>query len=205
MNLVRDIISIENFIIEKKTEVDGETVYIRPIYLELIYLYPDITNRLAGEIAEQIALLKPELLYAIEASILPLAMLVSHFLGIPLSIIRKPRNFAHEADEPELFINDILSMKRSILLDDAIWSGFTMNHVFQLFKRRNLDYPQCYFIFDFFDFNNGGVKLDMEFSPLLQNRVSWMTYDRLLKHALHHEKITREAYDNTVKLFRNIS
>lgn len=199
--LLNKILNIENFVIEKKTFVDDINVYIRPLYIELISLYPKLQKELAEDISMQIGKFNPEVLYAVEASILPVASLVSQNLDVPLSIIRKPRNYKHEDEEPQIYITKALKSKPSILFDDAIWSGYTMSYVFELFQKYGICMPQFYFLFDFLDFNNGGIYLKAHELSLLNNRQSWVTYRKCVENAYRMGLVSDQAYINTLKLF----
>lgn len=200
-DLLNEIINIKGFVTEQSAEVDEREVFIRPLYIELLSLYPSIQKELADEISEQIAKYKPQVLYAIEASILPIASLVANNLNIPLSIIRKPRNFKHEKEEPDLFIKDDLKNCPSVLLDDAIWSGYTINYVFQKLKKYGIQPPSCYFIFDFLDFNGGGRYLTEQDLFYLQKRTYWITYKEVLEISYTNGIVSNEAYQKTMLLF----
>lgn len=199
--LLDKILSLENFIIEKQTLVDNTEIYIRPLYIELISLYPKLQKELAKEISVQISESSPEVIYAVEASILPVASLVSQELNIPLSVIRKPRNYKHENDEPQLYISNELKNKVSVLLDDAIWSGYTMRYIFELFRKQEIRMPQFYFLFDFMDFIKGGTYLDRHELAILGERRSWVTYRECVERAYIMGIISNETYKNTLNLF----
>lgn len=200
-NLLHKIINLDGFIIERSTQVDKKEVFIRPLYIELLSLYPLIQKSLADEISNDILKYKPKVLYAIEASVLPIAALVSDNLKIPMSIIRKPRNYKHENEEPELFIIDELRKCSSVLLDDAIWSGYTINYTFQILKKYGIQIPQCYFIFDFLDFNDGGCFLNENDLLYLKNRRYWTTYKNIIDISCDSGVISNETYRSTMQLF----
>ena len=201
-NLLNKILSIDGFVEEKAVTVDGETVYIRPLYIEKISLYPDIQAELAGALSEQIKRIRPQVLYAIEASILPLAALVVQNLNIPLSIVRKPRNFKHEDDEPTIFIEENMKSCPSVLLDDAIWSGYTMHHILLQFEMLGIQLPMCYFVFDLSTFCNGSCKLLSEQKDFLRsNSMSWVSYREVVDLMYEKGLISELAYQRTLKLF----
>lgn len=204
-DLINKILRLDNFIIEKMTIVDDTTVYIRPLYIELLSLYPGVQRELAKDISYQIKKLFPEVIYTVEASILPLASLVSQELDIPLSIIRKPRNFKHEDEEPKIYIADNLKNKPAILLDDAVWSGYTMHHVFKLFQDSHIPWPKCYFVFDLLNFNEGGKKLAKHEREFLKTCQSWITYRDIVESAYGLGIISEDAYSRTMALFHDDS
>ncbi len=200
--LLNKILSINGFVEETVVTVDGETVYIRPLYIEKISLYPDIQAELAGVLSEQIKKFDPQVLYAIEASILPLATLIAQNLNIPLSIVRKPRNFKHENNEPNIFIEEEMKCRPSVLLDDAIWSGYTMRYILEQFEALSIQLPKCYFIFDFSTFCNGCCKLLPEQKTFLQaNSVSWVSYREVIDLIYERGLISEFSYRETLKLF----
>ena len=205
MDNLRRILEIPSFLIEKEILVDEKQVYIRPLYIELIYLYPDILNDLVEEIAKELQVLQPSVLFAIEASVLPLASLIAKWLQIPLSIVRKPRNFCHEIDEPNLFLTSVKEynaklLERPVLIDDALWSGFTIDGVFDLFEKMEIPFPQLYFLFDFYEFNSGGAKLNKKYKQFVENRICWHTYQDILDLAFQLDLITKKAYQESIKL-----
>ena len=200
-DLLKRILCLDGFVLENQVNVDGETVYIRPLYIEWLSLFPEIQMELAVEISKQIQKYNPQVLYAIEASILPLAALVAQELNIPLSIIRKPRNYKHEDDEPTIFIREELSNKPSVLLDDAIWSGYTIHYTLQEFARLDLSIPQCYFVFDFSAFCNGSRYLTQGEKIYIQKSDSWVSYQEIVEIAREIGLISELAYQKTVKLF----
>ncbi len=199
--LLKKIIELDHFIIEKETYVDNTKVYIRPLYIETLSLYPTIIRDIAKEISQQLACFSPRLLFAVESSILPVASIVSQNLDIPLSVIRKPRNFSHEVDEPAYYLSDEMKTLSAVLIDDAIWSGYTMHYVFDLFTREGVQWPNCYYVFDFLNFNDGGRFLETQEMDHLKNRHSWCDYREIVEYAYRRGKITENAYQNTVQLF----
>lgn len=199
--LLNKIINLDGFIVEDLAIVDKTKVYIRPLYVELLSLHPAILRELADEISEQIIKNKPQILYAIEAAILPIASLVSNNLNIPMSIIRKPRNYKHENEEPKLFIKKGMQNNPSVLLDDAIWSGYTINHTFRILKQYGIQPPFCYFIFDFMDFNGGGRFLSEQDLLYLQKKESWAKYNQVVEVAHINRKISDATYQKTMLLF----
>lgn len=205
MDNLRRILEIPSLLIEKETLVDGKKVCIRPMYIELIYLYPNILNDLADEIVEDLQEFQPSVLFAIEASVLPLATLVAERVGVPLSIVRKPRNFKHETDEPNLFLPTVKEyaaklLERPILIDDALWSGFTIDGVFDMFEKMNVPFPKLYFLFDFYDFNSGGIKLRKDYKKLVEDRICWHSYQDVLDLAFQLALISEKAYQESIKL-----
>ncbi|MFW0968449.1 MAG: phosphoribosyltransferase family protein [Thermacetogeniaceae bacterium] len=210
MDNLRRILELPSFLIEKETLVDGKKVYIRPIYIELIYLYPDILNDLVDEIAEELQKFRPSVLFAIEASVLPLAALIAEKIKIPLSIIRKPRNFRHEIDEPDMFLSNVKEydtklLENPILIDDAIWSGFTIDYVLDLFEKMNIPFPKLFFLFDFYEFNSGGNKLKEKYKQIVKNRICWHSYQDILNLALHMDINNKKAYQESMKLMNHQS
>lgn len=202
-DLLERILCLDEFVVEKQVAVDGETVFIRPLYIEILSLYPEIQVELASVISEQIQRFNPQVLYAIEASVLPLATLVAQKLNIPLSIVRKPRNFKHENDEPTVFIKKELKNQPSVLLDDALWSGYTMHHVLQEFEQQDILIPQCYFVFDFSAFCNGCKFLTPKQHEYLHKRASWVSYQEVINCAYELGLISDFAYHGTLELFGN--
>lgn len=205
MDNLKRILEIPSFLIEKETLVDEKKIYIRPMYIELIYLYPDILNDLVKEIADELQELQPTVLFAIEASVLPLATLIAKRIQIPLSIVRKPRNFQHEIDEPNLFLPNIKEyrtklLERPILIDDALWSGFTIDGVLNLLEKMDIPFPKLYFLFDFYEFNSGGVKLNKKYEQIVGNRICWHTYHEVLDLAIQLGLITEKAYQESIRL-----
>lgn len=208
MDNLKRVLNIPSFLIEKETLVDEKKIYIRPLYIELIYLYPDILNDLVEEIAEELQKFQPSVLFAIEASVLPLATLIAKRLRIPLSIIRKPRNFRHEIDEPNLFLPNVKAyktklLKRSILIDDALWSGFTIKNVFDLLEKMDIPFPKLYFLFDFYEFNSGGNKLSEKYKQIVEKRIYWHTYQEILDLAFQLNLITEKSYQGSIKLMNH--
>ena len=201
IDLLKRIVNIDGFVCEKTTEVDGMKVYIRPLYVELLALYPKIQKELADEISEQIIKRNPEVLYTVEASVLPIATLVANNLCIPMSIIRKSCNFKHEVDEPSIFLDSELIEAPAVLLDDAIWSGRTIHNVFRRLEWCGVKQVSCYFIFDFLNFNGGGRYLDKNDLLYLQRRECWTTYREALEMARHCSVISDMAYSKTIERF----
>lgn len=200
--LLNKILSISGFVEEKVVTVDEKPVYIRPLYIEKISLYPDIQAELASVLSEQIKKFEPQVLYAIEASVLPLATLVAQNLGIPLSIVRKPRNHRHEDDEPIIYIEEKMKSRPSVLLDDAIWSGFTLRHILPQFETLGIQLSMCYFIFDFSTFCDGFRELLPEQKRFLRaNSASWVSYREIVDLMYEKELISKSAYQGTLKLF----
>lgn len=202
-DLLERMLLLDNFVVEKVTGVDDVPVYIRPLYIELLSLNPSMQRELAQDISAQIRKWAPEVLYTVEASILPIASLVSQELDIPLSIIRKPRNFKHESDEPRIYISDELKGRPGVLFDDAAWSGYTMHYVFEFFRELGIPWPQCYFVFDFMDFDEGGNKLTEEERAFLRNRRSWVGYREVVGVAHRLDLISEHAYTHTMSLFND--
>lgn len=201
-NLLDKILSIPGFVEETMVAVDGEPVYIRPLYIEKVCLYPDIQMELADVISGQIKRFEPQMLYAIEASVLPLAALVAKNLNIPLSIVRKPRNFRHEEKEPDIFIEKDMEALPSVLLDDAIWSGYTMFHVLERFGELGIRPPVCYFVFDFSTFCNGSRELLPEQRDFLRaSSESWVSYREIVDLMYDKKLISQAAWQGTLKLF----
>lgn len=203
-DLLKDILEIEDFIVEQDVIVDNQAVCIRPLYIEKISLYPELQKKMGKAISNQIKKYSPEVLYVVEASIIPIATLVSQELGIPMSIIRKEDNYRHEEEEPPIFLNKDMYSKTGVLLDDAIWTGRTMHYVFGLFEKLGIELPQCYFIFDFYAFANGADKLLNEEKAILENRASWITYEELIEFAYSNGYISEHAYIETNKRFANL-
>ena len=199
--LLKKLICLDGFICEKQVNVDGEPVYIRPLYIEWLALFPNLQAELAIEIGKQLQKYEPKVLYAVEASILPLATLIAQYLKLPLSIVRKPRNYKHEEDEPTVFVEEGMKKLPAVLLDDAIWSGFTMNHILQEFEKLEIKPPHCYFIFDFSDFNQGKQYLTPQQKTFLQESESWVSYRTVVELAYQNGLISDTAYLKTRELF----
>ena len=157
-------------------------------------------NILADSIAEELAEKGYEIIYAIEASVLPLAALVAERLNCALSIIRKPRNFHHEEKEPDIFYNKSCVRKKSLLFDDAIWSGYTINRVLSLTDKLGILIDDFYFVFDLLDFR-GGFELSNYNKLRIKNRMYWVCYKDVIEFAYTERLISKRAYDESIKLF----
>ena len=202
--ILDEILEIEHFILEQDTGVDGVDVHIRPLYIELIALYPFLQKKLAYELSGEIKQFNPKILYAIESSILPIAALVANNLEIPLSIIRKHYNYKHEKDEPVLFINNSLKKASAVLLDDAVWSGKTISHTFNVLEKNDIPLPNCYFVFDFLNFNKGGDYLHGKYYAHLKKRAYWLSYRDVIERAYVKKIISRDVFEKTMKLFNAV-
>ena len=201
--LLRSIVKYDDFIIQEEALIDENLrVFIRPLYIEKLYLDCDIINRLADDIANSLLDNRYEIIYAIEASVLPLAALVAERLRCSLSIIRKPRNFHHEEKEPNIFYKKDCNTKNSLLLDDAIWSGYTINNVLSLTDKLGIMINDFYFIFDMLDFR-GGFELKDCYKERLKKRKYWAHYKEIINMAYSENLISKEAYINSLRLFIN--
>ena len=203
--LLRSIVKYDGFIIPEEALVDETLrVFIRPLYIEKLYLDCDLINELADNIADSLFDNNYEIIYAIEASVLPLAALVAERLRCSLSIIRKPRNFHHEEKEPNIFYSKDCNTKKSLLLDDAIWSGYTINNVLSLTDKLGIMINDFYFVFDMLDFR-GGFKLRDCYRERLKKRKYWVHYKEIINMAYSENLISKEAYINSLKLFTKTS
>lgn len=199
--LLKEIIHMDGFIEEETVVVDENLeVLIRPLYIELIYLYPDLMCRLVEDIANSFNKKNVEVIYAIEAAILPLASQIASRLNCPLAIIRKPRNFHHEEKEPCVFIKDDLKGKRSILIDDAIWSGYTMHSILDLLDQEGIEINYYYFIIDFMDFSGGQYLSESDYQKIKDYQY-WIQYQKIVEAAFKEGIITDITYKKTMKLF----
>lgn len=201
--LLHKICSIEDFIIEQAVIVDNAPVVIRPLYVERISLFPDIFDELAQEISISLSSYSPEVIYTIEASILPLAAVVANKMKIPLSVIRKQNLYEREINEPKYFINSRLKSVPAVLFDDALYSGNTLNHALTLLKCNGISLPQCYFLFDFYEFANGGSRLCKDYISLVQSRACWVSYKELLLFLYDNNSISDIAFQKSMALFRD--
>lgn len=207
MNNIIDVLRIPNFIIEKTTLIDGTENYIRPLYIELLYLYPELLNNVANDIVKKMETSEPSLLYAIEASILPLAGLIASKLNIPLSVIRKPYNYKHEEEKPLLFLPDYSCMKNirlenAILIDDAIWSGYTIDNTLSLLEKMNIPVPNLFFLFDFYNYNYGGSRVQDKYKTLIDKRMVWYSYGEILDIAYKNNLISSDTYKKSKSLMK---
>lgn len=199
--LLRSIIKYDDFIIPEETLVDDNLrVFIRPLYIEKLYLDCNLINRLADDIADSLFESRYEIIYTIEASVLPLAALVAERLKCSLSIIRKPRNFHHEEKEPNIFYGKDCNTKKSLMLDDAIWSGYTINNVLSLTDDLGIMINDFYFVFDMLDFR-GGFELRDCYRERLKKRKYWAHYKEILNMAYSEKLISKEAFINSLSLF----
>jgi adenine/guanine phosphoribosyltransferase-like PRPP-binding protein len=203
MNTLKEILNIPDFIVEEKVCVDGKYVYVRPLYIEYIYLHPDILNKLADEVSKEISLLSPQIIFTIEASVLPLASLIAAKLGLPLAIIRKTGNYKHEEKEPVIFYDNYIKVKNmtSVLLDDALYTGATINNIFCLFDEMKIKLPQCYFLFDLYNYLEGGTKIDAKYLKVINSRISWINYENILKTCFQEGLISYKTYKDSMELF----
>lgn len=201
--LLNRIINIDGFIIAQDINIDNVAACIRPLYIELLSLYPEIQVELANEICLALEKKKPQIIYAIEASILPIATLVAQTLEIPLSIVRKPYNYQHEKDEPTIFINDNLKRKHGVLLDDAFWTSRTVNHALKTLTKNYIPLPEYFFVFDFLDYSGGGCSLDANYNAIISRRSYWATYEQVVESSYATGKISVECYNKALVLFEN--
>jgi len=199
--LLADILHIDDFIIEEEAVVDEAiTTPLRPLYIEKIYLYPDLIERLANDIVLDLEGKEFDIIYTIEASVLPLAALIAVHMGVPLTIIRKTSNFKHEGKEPEIFLRSDYSNKKGLLFDDAVWSGKTLNMACDIIARQNIKIQESYFVFDFLDFK-GGKELKREAETLLKKHSCWIKYQELLEICRKEELLSEAGYAGIMKLF----
>lgn len=200
--LIEEILNINEFVIEQKCLCDDVALYIRPLYIEKIYLLPNILNLLSEIICSEFTKMNISQIFAIESAILPCAAVVAYKLNIPLCVIRKPNNYRHEEFEPQIFISDNYSAEHAVIFDDALWTGRTLNYSLSLFEYLKIEIPHnFYFIFDFRNFMREKDCASEKYKEYIKNRKTLINYRILVDKAFEMKKIKLETYIETIKLF----
>lgn len=200
--LVNEIINISDFIIEQKCTCDDVILHIRPLYIEKIYAMPNVFDKLVNTICREFTELNIKHIFAIESAILPCASVIAIKLNVSLSVIRKYDVFCHEESEPKIFLPNNYSAEHSILLDDALWTGKTLNYCFELFEHLKLELPQnLYFIFDFRNFMPKTNCLYEKYNGLIRRRKVFLNYKTIVDKAFKAKKISYDTYIKTIGLF----
>ncbi len=200
--LIEEILNIKEFVIEQKCLCDNVVLYIRPLYIEKIYLLPNILNLLSEIVCSEFMKMNIKHIFAIESAILPCAAVVANKLGIPLCIIRKQNNYKHEKFEPQIFVPDNYIPEHAIVFDDALWTGKTLNYSLGLFEYLKIEIPHnFYFIFDFRNFMCEKDCASEKCKEYIKNRKVLINYRILVDKAFEMKKINLETYIETIKLF----
>lgn len=169
--------------------------------IEYLYLHAGLLQETAKIIGQEIRKYNPSAIAAIESSILPLATLIAEELFMPLCIVRKPTHKVHEAREPLVFVNKSTRNCNVLLIDDAIWSGKTINHALNLLGGESMMPSRLFFIFDFVGMKGGGKFISKKFDRLLGSRISLVRYREFLDAAKKKGKLSEEGYQKSIKLF----
>lgn len=200
--LMEEILNIKEFVIEQKCSCDDVDIYIRPLYIEKIYLLPSILNRLSEIVCSEFMKMNIKQIFAIESAILPCAAVVANKLGIPLCIIRKPNNYRHEKFEPLIFVPNNYLPEYAVVFDDALWTGKTLNYSLGLFEYLKIEIPHnFYFIFDFRNFMQEKDCANEKCKEYIKNRKVLINYRTLVDKAFKMKKINLETYTETMKSF----
>lgn len=200
--LIEEIINLKDFVIEQKCLCDDTVLYIRPLYIEKLYLLPYILNKLSEIICTKFTEMNIKHIFAIESAILPCAAVIANKLKIPLCVIRKADNYRHEKLEPQVFIPDNYSAEHAVIFDDALWTGKTLNYAFGLFEYLKAEIPHnLYFIFDFRNFIQEKDCANEKCKERIQNRKALINYRILIDKAFEMKKISLETYMATINLF----
>jgi adenine/guanine phosphoribosyltransferase-like PRPP-binding protein len=202
--LTEMLLQVDNFFNEGATVIDGMSVPCKPIYIEYLYLYPGIFKKVVSIIKDEIQKYEPNMLLAVESAILPISTAVAQQLDLPLCIVRKPTHTPHEPGEPLYFLNkehikDVSG--RSILIDDAIWSGKTINYVLDLFMKDAIAIPRMFFIFDFMELKGGGEYIPQKYQQYMAKRISLISYREFLEVSKEKGYISDLAYNESKKMF----
>lgn len=201
--ILDEILSINDFIIEQKCFCDNIKLYIRPLYIEKINMFPAILDKISDAICDTFIKKGIRFIFALESAVLPCASLIANKLSLPLCVIRKQNSLKHEELEPDIFIPDDYCDKYAIIIDDALWTGKSINYCYSLFEKLNKK-PPCYsyFIFDFRNFIKGEECIDKKFKSYYNNSQHFIDYKTIIKKAYQMNIISSEAYMETIKLFR---
>jgi len=200
--LIEEILNIKEFVIEQKCLCDDVALYIRPLYIEKIYLLPNILNLLSEIVCSEFVKMNIKQIFAIESAILPCAAVVANKMGIPLCIIRKSNNYRHEKFEPQIFVPDNYLAEHAVIFDDALWTGKTLNYSLSLFEYFKIEIPHnLYFIFDFRNFMQEKDCANEKCKEHIKNRKALINYRILVDKAFEMKRINLETYIETIKLF----
>lgn len=200
--LIEEILNIKGFVIEQKCLCDNVALHIRPLYIEKIYLLPNILNLLSEIVCSEFMNMNIKQIFAIESAILPCAAVVANKLGIPLCIIRKPNNYRHEEFEPQMFVPDNYLAEYAVIFDDALWTGKTLNYSLGLFEYLKIEIPHnFYFIFDFRNFMLEKDCANEKCKEYIKNRKALINYRTLVDKAFEMKKINLGTYIETIKSF----
>lgn len=200
--LIEEILNIKDFIIEQKCLCDDVDLYIRPLYIEKIYLSPNILNQLCKIVCNEFMKMNIKQIFAIESAILPCAAIIANKLNIPLCIIRKSNNYRHEKLEPQIFVPDNYLAEYAVIFDDALWTGKTLNYSLELFEYLKIEIPHnLYFIFDFRNFMKAKDCANEICKEHIKNRKALINYRILVNKAFEMKKINLKTYVETIKMF----
>lgn len=204
MNVLAQILlSVDGFLAEKETSIDGIIYPCRPLYIEYLYLYPKAFDAVADIVSEEMRKISPAIIFAIESAVLPLASLVANKMEKPISVIRKPTHRGHETGEPLLFVDTSLDGYKSkvcVIFDDAIWSGGSVSHAITQVLGAGFSIIKPYFIVDFDGFPAVGNHISNEASLYVRNRISLISYKELLDDAVSLGRISKDAYNRSLML-----
>lgn len=200
--LIENIINIKDFIIEQKCSCDGADLYIRPLYIEKIYIFPNILEQLADIICSEFIKMNIEQIFAIESAVLPCAAVIANKLNVPLCVIRKSNNYRHEKFEPEIFMTNNYLSEHAVILDDALWTGKTLNDSLKLFENLKIEIPHnFYYIFDFENFMQSKEFINQKCKYYIKNKKCFVNYRELVDKAFEMKKINMKTYIETLNLF----
>lgn len=192
---VKDIIS------DKKTYIDGHLLPHSSIKIEYLYLYPKLFSLIAKLLYSKIAKFGDfDIIYGMESAILPLCSKISSIAKKPLYILRKPKHLKIDSYNYLPLYLKKYGQSKSILIDDSIFTGFTINYALEKFNEREIPYPKLFFIFDFLETIYGGSKLDNNFTEIVKNRFCVIKYEDLLKMCYNKGLIKKSTLNEAMKL-----
>jgi len=208
--LANALLSAEGFLVEEDTIIDGIYYPCKPLYIEFLNLYPNLLYNISMEIASFFKKNKPNMIFAMESAILPLATLVTHELNIPLIIVRKPNYSGHEGNEPKVYLPDRMIKdvgNQSVFFDDAIWSGRSIMGFINILKmsgvsEENIQNIVPVFIIDFMRFPGGNKVICETYKEYVSQRICFLTYSELIKYAYDKGVISLNAYEKSLDLFK---
>jgi adenine/guanine phosphoribosyltransferase-like PRPP-binding protein len=203
--LAYNLLEAAGFLIEEETDIDGIIYPCRPIYIEYVYLYPVIFERIAKIIANGLLQFKPTLIMSMESAVLPLSTYIASILKIPFSVVRKPNYKGHEKNEPKIFLNDSLyenDLSNCIFFDDAIWSGKSTTDIFALTKDNGFSVAMLVYLIDFLEFSAVRHDIPHAYWQQIENRFSFLTYEELLNFAVKKNYINTKTFEDSIKLKR---
>lgn len=201
--LIKLLISANGFLEERETKIDEMIFPCSPFYIEYIYLYPKLLEKISNIVSKEISFFNPKIIFAIESAILPLATKVSDILQLPLSIIRKPFYKGHEKEEPQIYINNDMNLyekEKCIIFDDSIFSGKQICHAIKLLKDKNFNNLQLFFLIDVLDFIGEKIQVDKQYEEIINNRTCLIKYTNLIEFAYKIGHISKEAWMKTLLL-----